>query len=171
MARDIVRQLFRERNQAQHSTINGELISRFRLLPFDPQATLMPSADVRVSGQILSAIPMAHANRALLYAQPGQAVTLTRSPSGRLEVTGFSKRAYGHIYHYSVVIPELTPANSNTGSVLQSAVVVSGQVSGFLVSVATLAELATGTDGGFGETPLQALLLKDADGTIINVVA
>lgn len=171
MPRDLLRRLFDERDAAHKKEIHGEMISRFIFNPFDPAGTLMATADVRISGSIVSAVPLAANNRDLIYANPGTSVTLSRSETGRLEVTGLSKRGYGNIYTYSLVVPVITPMNSNTGSALTAGAVTSVAVSGFSVSVATLGELASATSGGFGETPLQALLLRDAGGTILNVIA
>lgn len=171
MAVDYLRKLFDERTNARRTELVGEIISRFHLTPFDPQGTLMPTADVRLSGQILSAIPLAANNRDLLYAQPGTAVTLARSGSGRLEVTGLAKRGFGTIFTYTLTVPELTPANSGTNSALATTVLVSTSMSGFLVSICTFGELASATSGGFGQTPFEALLLKNASGTILNVIA
>ena len=171
MPRDLLRRLFDERDAARKTELHGETVSRFVINPFDPAGTLMHTADVRISGSIVSAVPLAANNRDMIYANPGTAVTMSRSASGRLEITGLSKRGFGNIYTYDITIPILTPLNSNTGSALSGGAVVSASVSGFLISICTLGELQSATSGGFGTTPFEALLLKDANGTIINVIA
>lgn len=171
MPRDLLRRFIDERDAARKKEVLGEMISRFIFNPFDPAGTLMATADVRISGTIISAVPLAANNRDLIYANPGTAITMHRSETGRLEVTGLSKRGYGNVYSYTLTIPIITPMNSNTGSALSGGAVTSVAVSGFLVSICTFGELQSATSGGFGETPFEALLLKDANGTIINVIA
>jgi hypothetical protein len=161
--------MFDERDAARRTELHGETMTRFVLTPFDPAGTLMPVADVMISATLISSVPLAANNRELLYSNPGTPITLARSASGRLEVTGLSKRGYGNVFTYNVTVPEITPMASDGGSNLASLVLTSVAVSGFTVSVATLGELATATTGGFGETPLEALLIKNPDGTIFSV--
>jgi hypothetical protein len=171
MPRDYFRQLFDERVKAREGKITGETLSKFKLVPFDNAATLMHVADIKISNTIVSAVPLATNNRELLYAAIGTPVELTRSRSGRLEVTGLSKRGFNNVYCFSLDIPVLTPDTSDGGSALTPVVVTSLATLGFSRRNTTLGELATVTDGGFGETPLQAVVLLDADGNILNVIA
>ena len=96
---------------------------------------------------------------------------MTRSPSGRLEVTGISKRGYKNTYTYVIDIPVLTPDCSTGGSALTPALVTFISAIGFSRRNTNLGELASVTSGGFGETPFYAVVLLDADGNILNVVA
>lgn len=170
MPRDYFRQLFDERVKARKPEIVGEMVSPFVLVPFDNAATLMHVADVQLSGTIVSAVPLHMNNREMQYAAPGTPVKLSRSNSGRLEITGRAKRGFNAIYSYTLDIPVLTPDASNSGSALTGAVLTSVATIGFKVRQVTFGELATATSGGFGETPLQAYVLTDFSGTIINVI-
>ena len=51
-------------------------------------------------------VPIAAANKDLIYTDIGSAVRLRRSDSGRWEVVGFSKRRVGTYTRVGVVIPE-----------------------------------------------------------------
>lgn len=51
-------------------------------------------------------VPIAAANKDLIYTDVGSAVRLRRSDSGRWEVVGFSKRRVGTYTRTGVVIPE-----------------------------------------------------------------
>lgn len=170
MPRDYFRVLFDERIKAREGKITGETLSKFKLVPFDNAATLMHVADIKISNTIVSAVPLATNNRELLYAAIGTPVELSRSPSGRLEVTGLSKRSFNNVFCYTLDIPVLTPDASNSGSALTPALVTSIAVLGFKIRCSTLGELVLVTSGGFGETPLQAVVLLDAAGAILNVV-
>lgn len=171
MPRDFFRQLFDERVKAREGKIIGETLSKFKLVPFDNAATLMHVADIKISTSIVSAVPLATNNRELLYAAIGTPVEMARSPSGRLEVVGLSKRGYKQTYCYTMSIPVLTPDCSDAGSSLTAGVVTFVSGVGFSQRGTTLGELASATSGGFGETPFGAIVLLDADGNILNVIA
>jgi hypothetical protein len=64
----------------------------------------------------------------------------------------------------------LTPDASNSGSALTGGVLTSVATTGIKTRMVTLGELATATTGGFGETPLQAYVLTDFNGTILNII-
>jgi len=157
MPRDLTRLFFTERAQAHQMKRTGELMSRVRLVALGADATLMPCADVRVSAHIVSNVPVTDNSHDLLYAQPGVPVELQRSATGRLEITGLSKRGTGNIYQYALTV--------STG------ILVSGVTIGWRTRPVTLGELATAMDGGFGYTPLEAMVLINAGGTIVNVIA
>jgi hypothetical protein len=168
--RDYFRQLFDERVKARKPEIVGETVSPFVIVPFDNAATLMHVADVSISGTIVSAIPLHMNNRDLIYANPGTPVKMDRSASGRLEIVGRAKRGFNAIYSYTLSIPVLTPDASNSGSALTGGVLTSVATTGIKTRMVTLGELATATTGGFGETPLQAYVLTDFNGTILNII-
>jgi hypothetical protein len=171
MPRDYFRQLFDERVKAREAKITGETMSKFKLVPFDNAATLMHVADIKVSSDIVSNVPLATNNRELLYAAVGTPVELSRSPSGRLEVTGLSKRGFNQVYCYTMDMPVITADCSDSTSAIVPGVVTFVTALGFSRRGTTLGELATVTSGGFGETPFNAIVLLDADGNILNVIA
>jgi len=171
MPRDYFRQLFDERVKAREGKIIGETLSKFKLVPFDNAATLMHVADIKISNTIVSAVPLSTNNRELLYAAIGTPVEMTRSPSGRLEVTGLSKRGFNNVYCYTLDIPVLTLDCSQSASAFTPATLTSLTTLGFSRRGTTLGELATATDGGFGETPFGAIVLLDPEGNILNVIA
>ncbi len=155
MPRDLIRIWFAERVAGHSPELDGEILTRPTLAVFDTGGTLMPVATVRISSDIISAVPITDNSHDLLYAQPGTPVRLRRSPTGRLEITGLSKRAFGAVMRYTLDI--------STG------VVTSGATTDFSTHQVTLGELATATSGGFGETPLAAIAIVNASGTIIGL--
>jgi len=134
----------------------GELMSRVRLVALGADATLMPCADVRVSAHIVSNVPVTDNSHDLLYASRVCPWSCSAG-YGRLEITGLSKRGTGNIYQYALTV--------STG------ILVSGVTIGWRTRPVTLGELATAMDGGFGYTPLEAMVLINAGGTIVNVIA
>ena len=151
--RDLLRIYFAERAASVENVYHGELISPIRLLAFGTNAVLMPVADVRLSAAILSAVPVADNNHELLYALPGTPVDLRRSATGRLEIVGLSKRGTGDVQQYTMVV--------STG------VITSMTTIGWTLCPITLGGLASATSGGFDVTPLEALGLCFANGTLI----
>lgn len=90
-------------------TLEGEVVSRPVLVNRTDGSQLTYSVDVRISGydQILSSVPLAMANKELIYAEAGCAVTLARNSTGKLEVTGFSKRKPGRRVRVAVDVAAL----------------------------------------------------------------
>lgn len=132
-------------------TLEGEVASRPALFKTDGVA-LTYAADVRIlsdeaAEQVLRNVPIAVGVRDVVYAEVGAAVSLARNgPTGRFEITGFSKRKPGT--HTRIAV------NLGTGA------------AGPAVDVAvtarplTLGELGSPTFGaGFGTIPLGAYAL------------
>lgn len=166
MPRDLLRQLITERALATRVEIQGEIVSGFRLVEFDTNKVLMPCANVKIDQQIIENVPVAANNRELLEAQPGTPVTLHRSASGRLEITGLSKRAFGNRFSYTMTIPRSIPLNSGVPVFISSLPVLSVAVSGFFVRSIQLDELET--ISGFGVTLFQAFALFDVNGNFVQ---
>jgi len=145
--------LLQERWQGQLQEFDGEILTRPTLTVFDTAGQLMPAADVRISSTIISAVPISDNSHDVLYAQPGTPVRVRKSPEGRLEITGLSKRGYGAVFQKNMTI--------YTGHIM------SGTTINFTASQATLGELASATSGGFGETPLNAMLVRNAAGSVV----
>jgi hypothetical protein len=156
MPRDLFRLLLNERAEAHNYKKNGVLMSKPKLITFGTNAVPMPCADVRLGKEIISSVPISDNSHDMLYAQAGSPVELQRSHTGRMEITGLSKRSIGNVYEYSLAV--------STG------ILVSGTVTGYSTRTATLGELATATTGGFGVTPLASLVLLDANGSILHIV-
>lgn len=167
MPRDLLRILLAERAQATIPEMDGEIISRFTLVPFDTGGTLMPVAEVRIGGDIISGVPVAANNQELLEAIPGTPVRLRRSQTGRIEIVGLSKRAFGNTYSFTLVLPRSLPTTSG-GLITTSSILISGAVSGFSSRTVTLGELAT--ISGFGFTPLEALALYNQSNTFLRLL-
>lgn len=164
MPRNVLRELLTQRVKANRIQLNGEIISSFRLLQLGTNTTLMPVADVRISGDIIRDIPAAANNKELLEAQPGTPVTLTKSDSGRIEITGLSKRAFGDIYTYKLKIPRTIPLTS-ANPVTVPPTLISVVVSGFILRKITLGELETVS--GFGITQLEGTGVFNQDGQFL----
>lgn len=169
MPRDLLRQMFDERDRARKKEVHGQTMSKFRLNPFDPAATLMPVADIRVGTSIINDVPLSANNRELLYVNPGTPVTLARSTSGRLEVVGLSKRTPGPAHRYTMQVPQITPDSADSTEPLRPQITTFVETVDYTLTYATLGELATLTEGGFGETPFLALVLRDSGGNIISI--
>lgn len=163
-----MRQLFDMNIAARQVETNGTTVSKFRLTPYDPLGTLMPVADVNISGTILSGIPLSPNNRELQNILPGTPVKLTRSITGRMEVTGVNKRGGTNAtYFYTFALPQLTPQVSNSTSALSQGSLTSTGSVGFTTKKATLGDLQDA--GTFGIVPLGATILLDLEGNIIQV--
>ncbi|SFM12844.1 hypothetical protein [Nitrosomonas communis] len=115
--------------------LDGKVLTRPALLVTDGLAMLY-AVDVDI-GQInpLKNVPIARANRNLLYAEVGAAVRLRRSESGRYEVVGFSQEQPGSFFRIPVTFPSFTFGNAgiitginpaSTPSVFQSGGIVIG---------------------------------------------
>jgi hypothetical protein len=92
-------------------------------------------------------VPIAAANKDLIYAEVGSAVRLRRSDSGRWEVVGFSKRRIGTYTRVGVSIPD--PGFDPIPYTLESPVDI-----GLTARVLTYDELIT--YGGYGAIPYGA---------------
>jgi hypothetical protein len=173
MPRDLLRQFFDTNFQARTTELNGCTITRFRLTPYDPLGTLVPVADVEVSGSIISGVPLSANNRELTNILPGTPVKMTRSITGRLEVTGVNKRGGTSTFLYTFSLPQLTPETSAGVSALSQGVVTSQGSQGIATRSSDLSELDTAHTtggGGFGTTPLGTTLLVDLDGNILQTL-
>lgn len=91
----ILTYLTRAEIRAAAAEIDGKTLTRPALLASDGSA-LTYCVDVDIGYEYpLRNVPLAAGNRELVYAEVGAAVRLRRSPSGRYEVVGFSKREPG----------------------------------------------------------------------------
>jgi hypothetical protein len=105
--------------------LEGEIISRPGLFKTDG-VNLTYAADVRIaedlpegppdpfleasySDRVLRNVPIAGANRDLVYAEAGAAVTLARAGTGRFEITGFAKRKPGRRIRVAVNLETYVP--------------------------------------------------------------
>lgn len=97
-------------------TLEGKMLSRPRLAMTDgTNVTYAADVDIGQTGydpvtakqvvQPLRNVPIAQGVRELVYAEAGMAVTLTRSKSGRWEITGFAKRMPGKYVRVGVRPP------------------------------------------------------------------
>lgn len=92
--------------------LDGKVLTRPALLVTDGVA-LIHAVDVDIGqDRILKNIPIARANRDLLYAEVGAAVRLRRGESGRYEVTGFSQQQPGTYFRVPVNLPFLSFGNA-----------------------------------------------------------
>ncbi|SRR6266536_1531952 len=134
-------------------TIEGEVLTRPALLATDG-ASLTWACDVKVAGydDPLRTVPIAMGNRDLVYADAGQAVTLSRNPGGAWEIIGFAKRKPGRRVRVPVAIGWDDSAGGDLGGNLT---ITTGTPVDLTLSARalTLGELMT-LGGGFGVAPL-----------------
>lgn len=104
-------------------------------------------------------VPIAAANKDLIYTDVGSAVRLRRSDSGRWEVVGFSKRRVGTYTRVPVNIPELGfgPLPYTIGNI---------QNIGLVARPLTYDELIT--YGGYGVVPYGAIGIF-RDGALVEL--
>ena len=145
--------------------LNGKVLTRPALLVTDGVAMIY-AVDVDIGqDNPLKNVPIARANRNLLYAEVGAAVRLRRGDSGRYEVVGFSQEQPGTYFRVPVTIPTFAFGNAGiiTGSdpalppspLPTGPVVIGAPVDNTLVGrPLTYAELAT--LGTYGLTPYGA---------------
>lgn len=102
-----------------------------------------PVLDPRYSERVLRTVPIASANKDLIYADVGAAVTLARSATGRFEVVGFAKRKPGKRTRVAVDLSALTAGAPEDVGIISRPL--------------TLGELADPAFGaGFGTVPFGA---------------
>jgi hypothetical protein len=94
-----------------------------------------------ITGSVLHNVPIARGNDALIYADVGAAVTLTRSVGGRYEVSGFSQILPGTNIRYAVNLEDMTLGGTTDNT--------------WTARPLTLGEL--GTLAPFGNLPLGAI--------------
>jgi len=99
-------------------------------------------------------VPIAAANKDLIYTDIGSAVRLRRSDSGRWEVVGFSKRRVGTYTRVGVVIPE--PGFDPVPYTIATPVSI-----GLSARAITYGELAT--YGGYGTVPYGTTAIFSGD--------
>lgn len=84
--------------------LNGRVLTRPSQLLTDG-ISLIYVVDVEIGeGKVLKNVPVARANRELIYADVGSAVRLRRTDSGGYEVVGFSKEVPGTYIRVPVTI-------------------------------------------------------------------
>lgn len=77
---------------ASQTELDGKIPTRPALLVTDGIALVYAvDVDIGESGRVLKNVPLARANRDLLYAEAGVACRLRRSANGKFEVVGFSE--------------------------------------------------------------------------------
>lgn len=102
---------------ASQTEVNGKVLTRPALLISDGTATSYAvDVDIGQDGRMLSNVPIARANRDLLYAEPGNPVRLRRTENGSFEVVGFSNEMPGRIERFAVDVGsfEFGPVESLT---------------------------------------------------------
>lgn len=130
---------------ANATELNGKVLSRPALLVTDGDALIYAvDVDIGDGTNILRNVPIARANRDLLYAEPGNPVRLRRTAGGRFEVTGFSGEMPGSFERFAV---DLGDASFGPLESLTLEVVVLGY-----------GDLAT-LGGGYGVIPYGAAAL------------
>jgi len=88
---------------ASQTELDGKILSRPALLVTDGVALVYAvDVDIGESGRVLKNVPLARANRDLLYAEAGNACRLRRSANGKFEVVGFSKELPGRYDRFPV---------------------------------------------------------------------
>lgn len=122
-------------------SIEGKILTRPRLQKTDG-TEITWSCDVRITGydDPLLNVPIAMANRELVYAEAGSAVELTRSLSGRFEITGFSKRMPGRRTRIGVDI-DIGSTSTDPDTTLNARPLTYGELATF---------------GGYGNVPYGA---------------
>jgi hypothetical protein len=127
--------------------LEGEIVSRPALLKTDG-VNLTYAADVKLPGydDPLRTVPVAVSATEVLYAEPGAAVTLSRTSGGKFEITGYAKRKPGSRTRIAVDVETLqVGARADVG---------------LSTRVLTLGELGDAAFGaGFGYVPLGAYAL------------
>jgi len=88
---------------ANRTELDGKVLTRPALLVTDGTVlTYAVDVDIGDAERVLRNVPIARANRDLLYAEPGSPVRLRRSPDGRFEVVGFSQEMPGSFSRFAV---------------------------------------------------------------------
>ncbi|SFL93528.1 hypothetical protein [Nitrosomonas communis] len=92
--------------------LDGKVLTRPALLVTDGLAMIY-AVDVDIGQNYpLKNVPIARANRNLLYAEVGAAVRLRRSESGHYEVIGFSQEQPGSFFRVPITLPSFTFGNA-----------------------------------------------------------
>ena len=167
MPRDVNRIYFESKYQSVREEINGELMTTASLTNVGTNGILMLCADVRVSSHIINIVPVAENNDELLYATPGTPIRLQKNQSGHLEITGLNKRGRGNITQYSLPIT-FHSTDSGTTITLSPENLTLTSTTGWYIGTVTLGDLAIVTPIGFGQTPLEALVINDAYGNFVG---
>lgn len=118
--------------RAAAEELDGKILTRPALLVTDGLSMLY-AVDVDIGQESpLRNVPIARANRDLLYAEVGAAVRLRRSESGRYEVSGFSQEAPGTFIRIPVSLTTfvLGPASDETLSARPLTYVELGTIGG-----------------------------------------
>jgi hypothetical protein len=91
--------------------INGKILTRPQLLVTDGDARVYcVDVDIGLTGDAgtLRNVPLARANRELVYADVGNVARLRRTSSGQWEVVGFSKEGPGTYVRFPVSLTNFT---------------------------------------------------------------
>ena len=89
--------------------INGKVLTRPALLLTDGESLIYAvDVDIGEGGEPLKNVPLARANKDLMYADVGNPCRLRRTDAGRWEVIGFSKEMPGTYIRFPVSLADLS---------------------------------------------------------------
>ena len=89
--------------------INGKVLTRPALLLTDGESLIYAvDVDIGEGGEPLKNVPLARANKDLMYADAGNPCRLRRTDAGRWEVIGFSKEMPGTYTRFPVSLSDLS---------------------------------------------------------------
>jgi hypothetical protein len=95
--------------EANQTELDGKVLTRPALLVTDGDALVYAvDVDIGNAAQVLRNVPLARANRELMYAEPGNPVRLRRTADGRFEVVGFSREMPGTFERFAVDLGTLS---------------------------------------------------------------
>jgi hypothetical protein len=147
----------------KNTQFDGKTLTRPTLMALDGQnRTYVCDVDVGKRDPLRN-VPIASADGAIRYADIGSAVRLVRSPTGKFEITGYSKRMPGTYTIMPVTIPKIDFGPQLVyGGLAQAAnvgqiVVGAPQQVGVTTRALTYDELAS--FGGYGVMPYGAIAL------------
>lgn len=89
--------------------LDGKVLTRAALRVTDGRERIYAiDVDIGDADRVLRNVPLARANRDLLYAEPGNPVRLRRTADGRWEVIGFAREMPGSLERFAVDLETLT---------------------------------------------------------------
>lgn len=141
-------------------SLEGEMLTRPALIRADgPNITY--AADVKIGGydDPLRNVPVAMGNRDLIYADVGQAVTLTRSTCGTFEITGFAKKKPGTRMRIAVYLGTINGATPGQPGIPPSVgPAIDSGLRVYRLTIADMGSLPYAPDG-WGSLPLGSYAL------------
>lgn len=122
--------------------IDGKVLSRPALLLTDGESLVYAvDVDIGEAGKALKNVPLARANKDLMYADAGNPCRLRRTDAGRWEVIGFSKEMPGTYIRFAVSLADLS----------------FGPIENLTLDTRPLTYAEIVTYGGYGSLPYGAL--------------